>query len=120
MQNLSFAALLHALTKIVCNSMARPKNDGKGRIGGRAKGTPNKTTKEMREWLAKLVSKNRKQIEADLRALEPKERVSMLERLMQYVLPKQQAVKAEIGNLTDEEISIVAAQVLNQVYSDEY
>lgn len=99
--------------------MARPKNDGKGRIGGRQKGTPNKTTKSMREWLTKLLSRNRKQIERDLNSLEPKDRVAMLERLMQYVLPKQQAVKAEIGNLTDAELSEVAGQVLNQVYTDD-
>ena len=37
---------------------------------------------------------------------------------MQYVLPKQQAIKAEIGNLTDAELSEVADQVLNQVYND--
>ena len=99
--------------------MARPINDGRGRLGGRAKGTPNKTTSVMRYWLSKLVFKNRKQIEADLRALEPKDRIAVIERLMQYVLPKQQAIKAEIGNLTEEEISNVAEQVLNQVYSDE-
>ena len=98
--------------------MARPKNDGKGRIGGRAKGTPNKATKNMCEWLTKLLAKNRKQIEQDLQALEPKDRIAMLERLMQYVLPKQQAIKAEIGNLTDAELSEVADQVLNQVYND--
>lgn len=99
--------------------MARPKNDGKGRIGGRAKGTPNKATKNMREWLTKLLAKNRRQIEQDLQALEPKDRIAMLERLMQYVLPKHQAIKAEIGSLTDAELSEVADQVLNQVYIDE-
>lgn len=99
--------------------MARPKNDGKGRIGGRAKGTPNKATKSMREWLIKLLSKSRKQIEQDLQALDPKDRIAMLERLMQYVLPKQQAIKAEIGNLTDAELSEVADQVLNRVYNED-
>ena len=61
---------------------------------------------------------DRKQIEQDLQALEPKDRIAMLERLMQYVLPKQQAIKAEIGNLTDAELSEVADQVLNQVHND--
>ena len=98
--------------------MARPKNDGKGRIGGRAKGTPNKTTKTMREWLTKLLAKNRKQIEQDLQALAPKDRIAMLERLMQYVLPKQQAIKAEIGNLTGDELSEVADKVLKLDYND--
>lgn len=64
---------------------------------GRPKGTPNKVTQNMREWIAALIDNNREQIEEDLKALEPKERVQMLERLMQYVVPKQQAVSADMS-----------------------
>lgn len=100
--------------------MARPKNDGKGRMGGRAKGTPNKATKNMREWLTKLLAKNRRQIEQDLQALEPKDRIMLLEKLMQYVIPKQQNIKAEVENLTDAELSEIATQILNQVYKEDF
>lgn len=72
--------------------MARQKNDGRGRMGGRGKGTPNKVTGTVKEWLTALIDKNREQIEADLQQLEPKERLMMLEKLMQYVVPKRQAV----------------------------
>lgn len=64
---------------------------------GRPKGTPNKVTQNMREWIAALIDNNREQIEEDLKALEPKERVQMLERLMQYVVPKQQAVSTDMS-----------------------
>ncbi len=74
----------------------RQKNDGRGRLGGRAKGTPNKTTATVKEWLASLIDKNREQVEADLQALEPKDRLQMLERLMQYVVPKQQATQSDV------------------------
>ena len=37
--------------------------------------------------------------EYGLKALEPKERVQMFERLMQYVVPKQQAVSADLQDL---------------------
>ena len=37
--------------------MARQKNDGKGRMGGRQKGTPNKVTGTVKEWLADLIDK---------------------------------------------------------------
>ena len=40
--------------------MARQKNDGKGRIGGRAKGTPNKVTASLREFIKKMIDDNRK------------------------------------------------------------
>ena len=35
--------------------MARQKNDGKGRMGGRAKGTPNKTTAAVKDWLSEIM-----------------------------------------------------------------
>lgn len=95
--------------------MARQKNDGRGRLGGRAKGTPNKVTTELKQWVAKVVKKNRRQLEDDLAALEPKDRVAMLERLMQYVIPKQQNFKADISDLTDDELSDVALRVLNEL-----
>lgn len=56
---------------------------------GRPKGTPNKFTKELRDFIADIVDENREQIAEDLKALEPKDRLSILEKLMQYVLPKK-------------------------------
>lgn len=76
-------------TKIVYYCMARQKNDGKGRLGGRAKGTPNKVTASIKQWLSELIDNNRLQIEQDLKNLPPKDRLQMLEKLMQYVIPKQ-------------------------------
>jgi parvulin-like peptidyl-prolyl isomerase len=86
--------------------MSRNKNDGKGRLGGRAKGTPNRVTATVKEWLSELIDNNRKRIENDIELLEPKDRLQIMERLMQYVIPKQQAVKADIdlNKLSDEEI----------------
>lgn len=72
--------------------MPRTKNDGKGKTGGRQKGVPNKVTTTIREYISELIDDNRKQIKKDLRALEPKERLQILERLMAYVTPKVQAV----------------------------
>jgi len=78
--------------------MARQKNDGKGRIGGRAKGTPNKVTASLREFIKKMIDDNREQIIADIAVLEPKERLMILERLMSYVLPKKQDINANLDN----------------------
>ena len=75
--------------------MARQKNDGRGRLGGRAKGTPNRVTGTVREWLSELIDRNRAQIEADLATLDPKTRLFMLEKLMQYVIPRQTATADE-------------------------
>lgn len=84
--------------------MARQPNDGRGRLGGRSKGTPNKSTTELREWVQKLVQSNMAQVKRDLKELEPKERLDVIERLMRYVLPRQQAITAQVEGLSTPEI----------------
>ena len=93
--------------------MARMQNDGRGRLGGRSKGTPNKVTADLRTWIEQLINDNREQIQADLTALEPKDRLSMLEKLLTYVIPKQQAVSAEINfdALTDEQLETLVSKL---------
>jgi len=93
--------------------MARPK--GIPKTGGRQKGTPNHTTKVLRQWLTAFVKRNRRTMQSDLDALEPKDRLVILEKLMSYVIPKQQAIKAEIASLTDDEISSVVDNLLNDI-----
>lgn len=97
--------------------MARPKNDGRGRIGGRQKGTPNKATVSVREWIAQLIDANRAQVKKDLKALEPKERLQILEKLLQYVAPKQQAVSAQVDldSLTDDQLERIVTDLTKDV-----
>ena len=80
---------------------------------GRPKGKPNKITQDVRGWLSAVIDKNRKQMERDLKALEPKDRLQMLEKLMQYVVPKQQAVSTEIdfAKLSDDQLDAVIDQL---------
>lgn len=74
--------------------MSRKK--GQPKTGGRQAGTPNKFTGTLKEFVVNLVDENREQINKDLKKLTPKDRLNILERLMQYVLPKQQSVKADV------------------------
>lgn len=92
--------------------MGRKK--GTPKTGGRKKGTPNKVTTTQREWLAKLIDSNRERIEQDINLLEPKDRLMMLERLMQYVLPKQHATRMDFDRLTDTEID----DIVNEITKD--
>ena len=80
---------------------------------GRPKGSPNKTTQSVREWLTRLIDDNREQIRKDLAALEPKERLQVLEKFMQYTVPKMQSVEArvDIDRLSDSQID----QVINEL-----
>lgn len=75
--------------------MGRKKNDGKGRLGGRQPGTPNKVSGHVKDWVNELLNKNRQQIEDDLQAMLPQERVKALFGLIGYIIPKQQAISVE-------------------------
>ena len=75
--------------------MARQKNDGRGRIGGRTKGTPNKATASVKEWINRLIEDNRQQVEDDLRTVAPEERLRIITSLLNYVTPKQQTVSID-------------------------
>ena len=50
--------------------MGRTKNDGRGRLGGRAKGTPNKIT-PVQDWLDETLRKHRPRIERELLSVNP-------------------------------------------------
>ncbi|CCY94072.1 putative uncharacterized protein [Bacteroides sp. CAG:1076] len=93
--------------------MARQKNDGRGRLGGRAAGTPNKVTGTLKSWITDLINCNRSQMEKDLKNLDPKDRLMFLEKMMQYVIPKQaaQQVKLDFDSLTDEQLQ----QIINDL-----
>ena len=97
--------------------MARQKNDGRGRLGGRAKGTCNKTTSSMRGWLQDLVNKNKRQIKRDLEALDPKSRLEALAKFLPYLLPRQQAVAASVDltSLSDDQLGIVIDELLDKI-----
>lgn len=93
--------------------MARQKNDGKGRMGGRQKGTPNKVTASVKDWIAQVIDKNRRQMERDIKALEPKDRLQILEKLLGYVVPKQQSVSANVdfNKLSDEQLNSIVNEL---------
>lgn len=69
--------------------MARQKNDGKGRMGGRAKGTPNKATTDLKTWIASILDDGRDKFVKSLEQLEPSEFIRVFTGLLNYALPKQ-------------------------------
>lgn len=73
---------------------------------GRPKGSPNKATADLRQWLGEFIEGQREQIVSDWQALEPKERIVMFEKLMRFVLPTLQAtnLQTDFERLTDEQL----------------
>lgn len=89
------------------------------KTGGRKKGTPNKNTKKMKDAVAELLDSysNSGQMIKDFMKLEPKDRLFISEKLMQYTVPKLQAVdlSTEEGKkLTIEERLIQLSKIPDQ------
>ncbi len=101
--------------------MARQKNDGRGRLGGRAAGTPNKVTGTLKNWITDLINCNRLQMEKDLKRLDPKDRLMFLEKMMQYVIPKQaaQQVKLDFESLTDEQLEDIINHLTSEIKNED-
>ena len=74
--------------------MARQKGDGRGRLGGRKPGTPNNTTREMRELMMKFAVDNYNDFVASYMGIESqKERAEVYLKAVRYVLPQLASVE---------------------------
>jgi 23S rRNA C2498 (ribose-2'-O)-methylase RlmM len=62
------------------------------KTGGRTKGTVNRTTKETKEILQKIISNDLDNISDLLNKLEPKQRIDAVIKLLPYIVPKQTEV----------------------------
>lgn len=85
----------------------RRKGDGRGRLGGRAAGTPNKTNAATKNAVARIVGDYltpqaqaqaagiKYTLDEDLSEMAPAERARLMASLAAYVIPKQQALSIE-------------------------
>ena len=65
------------------------------KTGGRQKGTPNKITNEVREFLATLVFDNFDLIQQDFRNMTTEQRMTFLPKILPYIVPKVKPVSEE-------------------------
>lgn len=77
--------------------MSRSKNDGRGRLGGREKGTPNKLTADLKTWIAEILDDGRAKFVESLNDLESSEYIRVYTSLLNYVIPKKQAISGEVS-----------------------
>ena len=93
---------------------------GHKKIGGRRAGTPNKATSSLRNWVRLFVTRNTKQMQSDLDALDPRDRLILLEKFMRYTIPQQQAVSAavDLNRLSDDQLDQVIEQIAANVIGD--
>ncbi|GAB6394199.1 MAG: hypothetical protein MdMp024_0511 [Bacteroidales bacterium] len=64
-----------------------------GNPNGRPKGSKNKATTDLREWIKEVLDSNREQFIRDLQEIEPHQRLALLEKLLSYAVPKIQSAK---------------------------
>ena len=100
--------------------MGRKK--GLPKTGGRQAGTPNKVSGTLKDFFSSLIDDSKEQIVLDLKALSPKDRLSIIERLLQYILPKQQAVSADVNTSFLGEVKFNTKHFLDgkEITEDEY
>lgn len=69
------------------------------KTGGRQKGTPNKVTTMSKAAIAEVLSGYNESglLQSDFMLLKPLERITIAEKLMQYVMPKIQSVAVDLG-----------------------
>ena len=67
------------------------------KTGGRQKGTPNKITAEIREFLASLVFDNMDLIRQDVKDMTPEQRAVFLPKILPYIAPKVKTVSETEG-----------------------
>ena len=72
-------------------------NNTNQKFGGRTKGTPNKTTAELRERFTLLLESNMDRIQSDLDTLEPKDRIRTLLEISKFIIPTLKAVDNNIN-----------------------
>ena len=67
------------------------------KTGGREKGTPNKTTQEIRDKFQHIVNSfSEDSIIKDLKSLQPNERLRHLTAMCEYIAPKYQRITHEL------------------------
>ena len=83
-------------------------NTGK-KFGGRVKGTPNKTTSEIRDLLKLILENEIKVLPETIKNLKPNQKADIVFKLIQFVLPNPE-INLEVNNKLNE---------INVIFKDE-
>jgi hypothetical protein len=82
-----------------------------GNKNGKPKGTKNKTGVKLREAISNFLSDNFPKVVDDFHSLTPKDRVKLYTDLLQFGLPKLQAVSLDFDKMTDEQLNELIEQL---------
>jgi hypothetical protein len=74
---------------------------------GRPKGSKNKSSEAIREMVSTLITDNWEQLQADLKQLQPVERLAFIEKMFQFVIPKLQAQAVKMEDNSKEPLKFI-------------
>ncbi len=86
----------------------------RNKTGGRRLGTPNKITSNLKATIQGIVERQFETLEDDLEQMDAKDKVSLVLKLVEYVLPKQREQKINFSDLTDDEIDSLINKLKNE------
>ena len=99
--------------------MPRHKFEKGNSVGGRKKGSINKSKKIVKDNLSSILENNMDRLQEDLDALEPKDRVKLILEIASYIIPKMKSVEVDVDvqhsnalGLSTEEFLEIEAETL--------
>lgn len=109
------------MEKNITKRKTTPKKRTKVPGSGRKKGTPNKTTAEMKKWITLFVSKGMKQMDEVINNMSDEEKIELykelLPKLIPYVLPKQNTNKISLDEETQSLLNMKESmQKINELF----
>lgn len=82
--------------------------------GGRKKGTPNRSTKEIQDRLKLIIDSNMDKLLSDFDELEPLDRVKTLSAYLKYVMPTYSSQALDVS-LPEGKVNIHDESVVNSI-----
>jgi hypothetical protein len=88
-----------------------------GNPGGRPLGAANKTTAKLRESISDFLGEQFIKVKDDFTKLKPRDRVRLYIELLQYSVPKMQAVQleTEFDRLSDDQLQELADRLFKKI-----
>lgn len=84
-----------------------------GNPNGRPVGSANRSSSKLRDWITAFLEDNKDQIAEDWKALEPRDRIVLFEKLLKYSLPTLQSttLQTDFEKLTDDQLDKIIADL---------
>jgi len=94
----------------------RGRKKGCTKSGGRKAGTPNKISADARIFIKNMLMENEELLMRDFALLEPKDRLLIMERLLNYIIPKRtenslNANLMDFSQLSEESLDLIISKI---------